>query len=188
MQLTRCLLWLDRRPASNCLLYDTDVITVKNRLLTMVDRFPMFSCMSLQNLSGKSRSILCLALVASILSSGTLFYHYQRGNIKPLRGPFHFRGSFSFAPTAPWPPPAPPIPTTIPVDEDVHRYPPLYPDVTAAEYLLSQHNDTLPFPEGSSAQFVRFANEQPGVGFNNQLKEMCVPPPPTHPLAFACTF
>ncbi|KAF8324073.1 hypothetical protein DL93DRAFT_2036218, partial [Clavulina sp. PMI_390] len=50
--------------------------------------------------------------------------------------------------------------------------PPLYPDITAAEYLLPQHNDSLAFPEGAGARLVRFANEQPGVGFNNQLKEV----------------
>jgi hypothetical protein len=126
--------------------------------------------------SARSRSILLLTLIVGVLSSGTLFYHYQQGNIKFLQGPFRYGSSLSsFVPTAPWPPPAPPIPTTIPVDTDGHKYPPLYPDVTAAEYLLPQHNDdSLPFPEGSSARFVRFANEQPGVGFNNQLKEMYV--------------
>lgn len=51
-------------------------------------------------------------------------------------------------------------------------YPPLYPDVVAQEYLLPQHDETLEFPEGRTARFVRFANEQPGVGFNNQLKEL----------------
>lgn len=133
----------------------------------------MFFSPSPRNVSGKSRSILLLVLAAGILSSGTLFYHYQRGNITFSRDPFRYGSSSpSFVPTAPWPPPTLHAPTTIPLDADGHRYPPLYPDITAAEYLLPQHNDALPFPEGSSARFVRFANEQPGVGFNNQLKEM----------------
>lgn len=141
----------------------------------MIDRLAMFLGLSPRSPSGRSRSILLLAVIAGVLSSGTLFYHWQRGNIKFLQGSFRYGSSLSsFVPTSLWPPPGPHIPTTIPIDTDGHKYPPLYPDVTAAEYLLPQHNDSLPFPEGGSARLVRFANEQPGVGFNNQLKEMYV--------------
>lgn len=126
----------------------------------------------------QGRSIMLLAAAVGVLSTGTLLYHYSGGSVKFLSNPFSSSYSDAavayppFEPTEPWPPASPHVPTEIPTDKDGHRYPPLYPDVTAAEYLLPQHNDSLPFPEGDSARFIRFANEQPGVGFNNQLKEV----------------
>lgn len=140
----------------------------------MLDRLATISGLSPLTAPGRSRSFLLLGGIVGLLSTGTLFYHYQQGNITFLQDPFHYGSAFNFTATTPWPPPLPHIPDIIPTDKDGHTYPPLYPDVTALEYMLPQHDDSLPFPEGPSARFVRFANEQPGVGFNNQLKEVCV--------------
>lgn len=123
----------------------------------------------------RSRSFLLLAAAFTLFSFGTIFYRYSSAGVNFLPDPFSSSSSpttDSFVPTTSWPPPPPHIPDTIPTDKDGHMYPPLYPDITAQEYLLPQQDETLEFPEGRSARFVRFANEQPGVGFNNQLKEV----------------
>ena len=57
-------------------------------------------------------------------------------------------------------------------DNEDHSRPPLYPELTVAELALPQHNEDLPSPEGKNARFVRFSNQSPGVGLNNQLFEL----------------
>lgn len=56
--------------------------------------------------------------------------------------------------------------------KDAHSLPPMYPKLKVAELALPQHDESLPFPEGKNARFVRFGNQMWGVGLNNQLFEM----------------
>jgi hypothetical protein len=57
-------------------------------------------------------------------------------------------------------------------DNEDHIRPPLYPELRVAELALPQHNEDLPFPEGKNARFLRFSNQPPGAGLNNQLFEL----------------
>ena len=57
-------------------------------------------------------------------------------------------------------------------DNEDHTHPPLYPELRVAELALPQHNEDLPLPEGKNARFLRFSNQLPGVGLNNQLFEL----------------
>lgn len=62
-----------------------------------------------------------------------------------------------------------PPPTTT---NDTNILPPLYQRYTAYEQSLPQHNDSLPFPEGSDAKFIYFANHAWGAGWGNIMQEM----------------
>lgn len=139
-----------------------------------LERLPHLSGWTPRKASSR-RSVILLPVVLGTFLLGTMLYQYNSGGTL-LPNPFSSSSSSRiyepFTPTGTWPPESPPIPKEIPTDDEGHRYPPLYPDVKAVEYVLPQHDEELPFPEGMNARFVRFANEQPGVGFNNQLKEV----------------
>jgi len=51
---------------------------------------------------------------------------------------------------------------TVTQSNDTTILPPLFPDLAKAEEKLPQHNETLPYPEGRNAKFLRFGNEMWG--------------------------
>lgn len=70
--------------------------------------------------------------------------------------------------------PAYPISRNVPpqTSEDAGTLPPLYQEYVAYEDALPQHDDSLPFPEGSNAKFVFFANHPWGTGWGNVMQSM----------------
>lgn len=63
-----------------------------------------------------------------------------------------------------------PVPLDTPPTNDTR--PPLYQRYTEYEKILSQHDESLPFPEGKHAKFVYFANHAWGSGWGNAMQEM----------------
>jgi hypothetical protein len=47
-------------------------------------------------------------------------------------------------------------------------------DLRKRERELPQHNLSLPFPEGRTGRYVRFTNQNRGLGWSKVLNEMCV--------------
>jgi hypothetical protein len=47
-------------------------------------------------------------------------------------------------------------------------------DLRKRERELPQHNLSLPFPEGRKGRYVRFTNQNRGLGWSQILNEMCV--------------
>lgn len=76
------------------------------------------------------------------------------------------------APQSPIDPQYPPYPIPYDVPPTNNTKPPLYERYTAYEKALPQHNESLPFPEGSHTKFIFFANHAWGGGWGNVMQEM----------------